>query len=144
MLSLLLLFGAEQKIWLVLVESTARALNALPSCLLWIRFTLCHGLGSSCRTDALQFCLLDLLHKGLCATLTGSRWLVERKRTPCFGEIFTVYRVLRHTDCSLMCKKAGLDMSMQSAIPCHSDTDTYAPGPVLSPELRAACAIARG
>lgn len=38
--------------------STARVLNALPNCLSWIRFSLCHGLGSSCRTDAFQFCLL--------------------------------------------------------------------------------------
>lgn len=79
---------------------TVQELNAIPSCLPWLRFTLCHGLGSSCRTDALQFCLLDFLHKGLYSTLTGSRWLVERgkkkkeKPTPCFCNFFDCLRIL--------------------------------------------------
>lgn len=119
-------------------------LNVLPSCLSWIRFALCHGLGSSCRTDALQFCLLDLLHKGLCSALTGSRWLVERKKPHVFVFFFTVYRFLWHTDCSWMCKKAGLEVSMQPAIPYHSDTNTDAPGLVLSPELGDAQTLACG
>ena len=71
-----------------------QVLNALPSCLSWIRFALCHRLGSSCRTDALQFCLLDLLHKGLCSTLTGSRWLVERKKTTMVLYFFDCLQIL--------------------------------------------------
>lgn len=109
-------FEAVHRLW-----GPVQELKAIPSCLPWLRFTLCHGLGSSCRTDALQFCLLDFLHKGLCSALTGSRWLIERKkRNPhhVFVIFLTVYGFLWHTDCSWMCKKAGLEVSMR--LPSHS------------------------
>lgn len=120
------------------------ALSALPSCLSWIRFALCHGLGSSCRTDALRSCLLDLLHKGLCSTLTGGRWPVERKKNHVFVFFLTVYRFLWHTDCSWMCKRTGLEVSVQPASPYHSDTNADAPGLEVSPQLRDAHAMACG
>lgn len=128
---------------------TVQELNAIPSCLPWLRFTLCHGLGSSCRTDALQFCLLDFLHKGLYSTLTGSRWLVERgkkkKKNPhhVFVIFLTVYGFLWHTDCSWMCKKAGLEVSMR--LPSHhSHKNNDALGLVFFSELGVAHAMAHG
>lgn len=56
----------------------------------------------------------------------------------------TVYRFLWHTDCSWMCKKTGLEVSVQPASPYHSDTNADALGLEVSPQLRDAHAMACG
>lgn len=101
--------------------STAWVLNALPNCLLWIRFSLSWA-GIQLQDGCFPVLFIGLLHRELCSALTESRWLVERKKkhptkpknTYLYFFSFTVYRFLWHTDCSWMCKKTGLEVSMES------------------------------
>lgn len=149
----LLLFGPEQKFLLILVGSCGRAVkhSASIECSFQL-FVVDQICSLSWAGIQLQDRCFTVLFIGFATQRVGlhiDREQVacrkkKKKPTPCFCIFLMVYRFLSHTDCSWMCKKAGLEVSMRDAIPYRSDANADAPGLVFSPELGDAHTMAHG